>query len=294
MTTAPDPPLDPTPPPPAPPAARARRFGAGDVLALAALLVAVGVILLRREGSPLAGWLEQHLTLSRLDPNVRDHAVQVLTVPLGSVIVVLFRITLGLGMLGPFRPILIALAMQWTGAVVGATFLTVVMVLIVLLRPRLRRGLLPYYGRLSLLLAIVVLIQTTALLVGAASEWRALELTAFFPIVVLTLTADGFARALAQDGFRSAVFRGAVTLFVAQVIHVVVHFPGVRAAILGHPELLLVEIAAIFFLANHAALGVLRGMNPERAPAPRPLPTEAPAGSPQASQPVSPPEGEES
>src|ERR1035437_9789308 len=88
------------------------------------------------------------------------HRLQyVLFVPLGAVVVVFFRQTLGVRLLGPFRSILIAVAFQITGILPGLFFLIVVIGIIVAVRPLLKTLRLPYFARISIMLSAVSLVM---------------------------------------------------------------------------------------------------------------------------------------
>src|SRR5262245_62043119 len=90
-----------------------------------ALLIAVPalVLLARHPGLPSSGFLEHHLSLTGLPLRVQRHLGDVLFIPLGALLVVFVRLTLGLRVLGPFRPVLLAIAFRLTGIPFGLAFL---------------------------------------------------------------------------------------------------------------------------------------------------------------------------
>lgn len=166
-------------------------------------------------------------------------------------------------MLGPFRPILIAIGMKGTGIGLGVLYMVAVLVTILVVRPRLLAGnWLPYFGRLSVLLALVVLVQVTVLLFALHLGFEPLVRTALFPIVVLTLAADGFARALSDEGRASAIWRGGSTLTVALAVLFIDRIPGFGEVLIRFPELVLVEIGLILLFANALDYRLLRNLNP--------------------------------
>jgi hypothetical protein len=231
----------------------------GPVLLCAA---AAAMLLLRHPALPTAGALREHVSLIELPPAAARQVLQILMIPLGSAIVVFVRLTLGLQMLGPFRPILIAIALHITGLSVGALMVVLAMVTVLMVRPRLRGRGVPYFGRLSVLLVCVALVVIATVIAAEALGFEALERVVFFPIVVLMLTADGFARVLGRDGVTQAVWRGSVTLAVALTINLVLDLPGLPSTLLRYPELALVELAAILLIASRLKLRLLRSLNP--------------------------------
>jgi len=221
------------------------------------LLAAAGVTLmvLRVGDGPMARWLMANVSFEALPLDAQAHVDDLLLVPAASVLVVFCRITLGLRMLGPFRPILIGLAFYQTGVVPGTLFIAVIMAVVALLHPRLNRGAVPYFGRLTVLLAIVVIAELFVLLVGTHLRSAPMMEAAVFPIIVLCLSADGFARVLGTDGVAQAVWRGAVTVLLAVLISTLGNVDVIADFLFAFPELVLVEIAAILVISTRMDWG---------------------------------------
>lgn len=239
----------------------------GAFLPFLFLLSCVALVALRETDTTIGDWLERFATLRHADERIKTHAMHALSIPVGAVAVVFIRLTLGLRMLGPFRPILIALAFQYTGIVPGMIVLAGVWAIVSLIRPRLRGSLLPYYSRLGVLLTLVVLLMTVILLIGEASESSLLRLSAFFPVVVLCLSADGLARSVADDGIGVAVYRGATTVLIAVGIYYAVSPLSVQEFLLGHPELALGQIGVILLISKYLDFKLFEGPEPDPATA---------------------------
>jgi hypothetical protein len=232
-------------------------------LAVVLLVVTAAMQIARHVGGDVADFMSTYVALDVFTPDVQEHLGAVLMVPLGSLIVVFARLTLGIRMLGPFRPILIAIALHATGVLVGGLFLVIVLYAVAQLRPRLKNRGLPYFGRLSVLLATVVLIEVVVLLVGGAYGLEELQRAAYFPIVVLCLAADGFARVLEEQGLRIASWRATTTFGLALIINALYQLAPVQDALLAWPELILALIAAILLVSSDLNLQLLQGLNPK-------------------------------
>lgn len=239
------------------------KTSAGGWTALFLVTIALSSVVARQFEWEIGSFLDDHVSLWSLTLDVEDQVLQLLMVPLASLTVVFCRITLGLRMLGPFRPILIAIAIQETGVILGTAFLIVVLTVVVAIRPRLRGGWLPYFGRLSLMLSAVVVVLVAVILIGAGLDHESLQKLAFFPIVVLTLTADGFASSLDKEGMPSAVARAAATVVTAVLINLMVSIAWVHDTLFTYPELVLVEIALILIVATRLRIGMLEKLNPK-------------------------------
>jgi hypothetical protein len=211
---------------------------------------------------PVADLLARTISLEALPAEVTAQLRLVLLVPVGAVVVVLFRLTLGIRVLGPFRPILIAIALQLTGLVAGLAFLILVMATIAIIRPLVRGAGLPYFARVAVLVSTVAVFVITAVL---ASDWLQMEQllrVAFFPIVVLCLVAESFARTLHDEGAGSAVWRAVMTILAALLINAIAALPGLLNSLLAFPELTLLTLAMVVTVAKRLDLRLLATLNP--------------------------------
>jgi hypothetical protein len=75
---------------------------------------------------------------------------------------------------------------------------------------------------------------------------------------------EGFARTLSKEGLKSAVWRGAATVFVAILITFFSQIDGLRSMFLYYPELLICQIGCIVVIAEFFDLRLLSFLNPPR------------------------------
>jgi len=222
----------------------------------------LAMVALKFSNLPMAEFLSRTISLQGLPAEVTAQLRLVLLVPLGAVVVVLFRLTLGIRVLGPFRPILIAIALQLTGLGAGLAFLILVMATIAIIRPLVRGAGLPYFARVSVLVSTVAVFVIATVL---ASHWLQLEpllRVAFFPIVVLCLVAESFAKTLYDEGAGSAVWRAVMTILAALLINAIAALPGLLNSLLIFPELTLLSLAMIVTVANRLDFRLLATFNP--------------------------------
>jgi D-alanine-D-alanine ligase len=226
------------------------------------VVLATALTLGRMSWAPTADVLGRFVSLTSLPPSMLERVSYLLFVPVGALVVVLVRLTLGIRLLGPFRSILLAIAFQITGVTLGLLFLAVVIAAIVLLRPHLKQMGLPYFGRVSVILGTV-----TGLMIGAvlAASWLGLDhlqRVAYFPIVVLCLAGDGFAIKLNKEGPASALWRGATTAVVAVLITWLSNIPGLDLYLLSFPELVIHLVVWMIVVSEHFDLRLLAWLNP--------------------------------
>lgn len=194
---------------------------------------------------------------SALPIAMQDRLEYLLFIPLGAFLVVFVRLTLGIRLLGPFRSILIAIAFQVTGILLGLVFMTVVTMFIVMIRPFLKKIRLPYFGRTSFILSAVACIVVAVVFCAAFLEIDSLRRVMYFPIVVLSLIGEGVSRTVTKEGWLPALWRSFTTILVAIVITGLANIPGFSQILITFPELLLLQIAGIVFISEYLDLRLL-------------------------------------
>ena len=199
-------------------------------------------------------------SLADLPPSLHHAMENVLVVPLGAVLVVFFRLTLGIEVLGLFRPILMAVAFGIVGMPLALGFLLFVLVIIVGLRAPLRD--LHAYARVAVLLSIVAALLLVPLFAGKWWGLRWLQELALFPVIALCLTCESFAKVADRHGVREAIWRTVTTVIVAALTYAITSYPGTVTFFLRFPELLLAQAAFILLMTKYLSLRLL-----ERSPA---------------------------
>lgn len=202
------------------------------------------------------------MSFDALPHDMGHRAVHLLVAPIGALVVVLFRLTLGIRVLGPFRSVLLAVAFEMTGIAVGLAAFTIVVCAIVALRPVYKRLRLAYFGRSAAMLASVAGILILCMLGGLALGMSTIEHLAFFPVVVMTLTGEAFANTYRREGTKSAVWRTGMTALVGVIITLLTGPAAVREALLRFPEITLLCLAGILVIGTSCKFRMLQAMNP--------------------------------
>jgi hypothetical protein len=231
------------------------------------------LIALKQTGLPVGSFLRRHDSLAGLPRGLHGVVANILLVPLGALVVVSFRLTLGLRVLGPFRSILLAFAFLSTGIVVGLSFFSATVAILIFSRPFVRALRLPYFGRVSVMLSLVAVLLILATLSGTWLSSAALRGVAHFPIVVLCLIGEAVAKAIRTEGAVVGVWRASMTALGAVLVTAVASIAGLRELLLRNPELMLIETAAIVFVARFCAWRLLDSLNPRarKQPEQRPM-----------------------
>ncbi|MBN1852069.1 MAG: hypothetical protein JW829_05065 [Pirellulales bacterium] len=211
---------------------------------------------------PTSEFFSRLLTLADLPAPMHRRLYYILFIPVGAILVVLCRLTFGIRLLGPFRSILLGVAFQITGILAGILFLVPVIAAIVVIRPTLKAMRLPYFSRVSVILSLVSAIMIGVILLGNWLDADALRRVAYFPIVVLCLVGEGFARTLNKESMQSALWRGSMTVLIAILLAWLSQMPWLRHLLLNYPELLLVQMGGIIAISEFFDLRLFQWLNP--------------------------------
>ena len=244
----------------------ARRELTAAQRAFVAVLLVAPALLVAWKCSTLPGAeaLRGVLSLDGLDGQDLGRVHHLLVAPLAALFVVFCRVTLGLRVLGPFRSILLAMAFQATGPLVGLAFFTIVVGAVVFIRPRLKGLKMPFYGKSAAMLVCVTITVVAALLAGVSFGLAEVVRVAYFPIGVLTLTGESVAAAKRREGWRSAVWRSGLTAGVAVVIAVLTSPEMVSTTMARFPELVVLSLGLVVVVSRTMKLRLLQWLNPPR------------------------------
>lgn len=173
-----------------------------------------------------------------------------LMLPIGALVVVLFRNVVGMPTFGTFLPALLAAAAGETGPGWGILGVCVVVAVVAVVRWLFRRFELLHSPMLAILLAAVT---TTLLITSMAAEGFGLaRLThiVLFPIAVLAITAERFYMSVADHGVKKALTEFGGTIVVMLGCYVVMNSQALQALLIGFPEVLLLVVAADLYMGR--------------------------------------------
>ena len=237
------------------------RNAANLKLPLAALfLVPLALAIGRLPFLPTSSFLMDYFSLAHLSDHFRAVIENVLFVPTGALVVVIFRLILGIQMLGLFRPILLAIAFNIIGIPISAAFLVVVLTFIVFLRPLLSTD--HNYARIAVMLSIAATLLLIPLIVGNWLRVAWLVKIADFPVIALCLTCESFAKVLEREGIREAIWRTLTTVVVAAIITMLTSLSSVLDLFVHFPELLMAQAGLIMLINKHVDMRLFENKRP--------------------------------
>lgn len=195
--------------------------------------------------------LVDRASLHGLPPRLQLAMRLLLLVPLGALIVSIYRNFVGTPTFGTFMPILIALALRETRPLAGLTVLGVVLVVGILGRRFLSQLRLLVVPRLSLLLTFVIFI--VGALAVFAVQWGLEDAlnAALLPMVIMTMTIERVGIVVEEEGVRSAVRTTAGTVLVAGTGYFVFQSEALQRTVFTFPELNLLVVAALLLVGRY-------------------------------------------
>jgi transglutaminase-like putative cysteine protease len=180
----------------------------------------------------------------------------ILMLPIGALVVVVFRNVIGMPTFGTFLPALIAAASGETGAAWGLVAVILIVTVVALVRWALHRLELLHSPTLAILLAAVSVTVLGISLVAEHAHLGRLALITMFPLAVMAITAERFFLALAEHGPVKAGKELAGTLAVMLACFVVMNSLALQVLVIGFPEVLLFVVAADVYLGRWVGVRV--------------------------------------
>jgi len=177
--------------------------------------------------------------------------------PVGALIVVLFRNVIGLPTFGTFLPALIAAGAGQTGAWWGVLGVLITIAAVALVRSAVQRLGLLHSPTLAILLAGVTVALLATTMIAERAGLGGLARVGFFPIAVLAIASESFYLAWTEQGRRPAFRELAGTLVVTLGCFVVMHSLALQILLVGFPEVLLLVVAANVYLGRWVGVRLL-------------------------------------
>ena len=202
--------------------------------------------------SPDDGAVWQELSLHPLPPVEHQLVRFLLLLPLGALIVTVYRVVIGIPTFGTFTPALLGLAfLDWKVLPLGMSIIFVTVMLGWGLRHVLDHFHLLMVPRLAILLTLIVLSLIAFVVTAGRFGIPVTQYVALFPLVILTHMVERFGTVEAEDGTPASFKALLCTFLVAVTVSLVLSPDVVTATLFSYPELLGLVIAALFLLGRY-------------------------------------------
>ncbi len=191
------------------------------------------------------------VSLYRLPVGSQEAVRILLLLPIGALIISVFRNLVGLRTFGTFMPLLIALALRDLSLSLGLSLVGSVIALGIVSRLFLDRLQLLLVPRLGVLLCVVVLAIIAQSLLGRSYEVKDLFASILFPVVILTMLIERYSITSAEEGPGAAVRRLASSTLIAVCIYPVFRLDALVHVMFGFPELVISTMGALVAIGGY-------------------------------------------
>ena len=179
-----------------------------------------------------------------------------LLIPLGALMIALFRNVIGVRTYGTFMPILISLALREYSLWRSLLLVMGVIVFALGLRRLLEFLRLLMVPRLSIMLCTVVLLVACFALVGDETQTSALFAGVLFPMVILTMLTERIFITSAEEGVREALLYAAISTGVAATIHPIFRNAHAEYLMFTFPELTFCAMGVLVWIGGYTGYRV--------------------------------------
>jgi transglutaminase-like putative cysteine protease len=178
----------------------------------------------------------------------------VVMVPLGAVIIVIFRNVLGFHVFGTFLPALIAASLRHTGFLMGMAAFAGVIVLVSVIRRLTQKLQLLHSPQLAILLTSVVGLMLGVAALADAQDVPRLARFTLFPVAIMSITAERFALMEIEEGRAKAWVTLARTMVVVYFCYLAMTSLSLQILFLAFPEMLLLLVIVDIWLGRWTGL----------------------------------------
>jgi len=176
----------------------------------------------------------------------------ILMLPIGILVVVIFRNLVGLETFGTFMPALIAIGFRETGLVYGLLLFALIIIFGFVVRWIISHFQLLHTPRLAIILTGVVVFMLGLITVGIVLGETQFSRVALFPLVILTLTVERFSIISEEYGLFHAFRTTALTMLVTSLTYLVMSNRMLQATVVSFPEILLVVVALYIYIGRYS------------------------------------------
>jgi hypothetical protein len=198
--------------------------------------------------------VDKFLSLYSLPLHFQNAVKLLLLIPIGALVVTIFRVIIGMPTFGTFAPIILALAFREISLGIGLACLALMVTVGCLLRKLLDALKILVIPRISLVVTVVVLMAVGIMLGGNFLGEKRLLHISLFPMIIITWTIERFSVLQIEDGTFTALKTALGTTIVALAAYFLMGWPDMRFYLFTFPEILLAVIGLLLLFGRYTGL----------------------------------------
>jgi len=180
-----------------------------------------------------------------------------LLLPIVAVAVAILRNVIGLKTFGTLLPALIALGLTNVDLWWGVAALLIVLLMVALLHFPLEKFGLLHTPKLVIMVTVVVITLLVISLISIEQQWTALSMSMLLPVVVLTITAERFAKTLVEEQLPDALKMLGYTLLIAGLCYPMFQADLLLGVFMNFPETYFVLLGIMIFLGRWIGMRIM-------------------------------------
>ncbi len=181
----------------------------------------------------------------------------ILLIPIGTLVVLIMRVLVGLRTSGTFMPVLIAVAFLHTQLLPGLTIFIAIVSIGLWMRSILSQMNMLLVARLSAVIIVVIgIMAAMSVLSWKLGISQALTIT-FFPMIILAWTIERMSILWEEEGPKDVIIEGFGSLLVATISYLLMTNPVVEHLTFNFPELLLTVLGFTLMLGQYTGYRLL-------------------------------------
>ncbi len=181
----------------------------------------------------------------------------IVMLPLGILVIVIFRNIIGLETFGTFMPALIAIGFRDTGLNNGLLLFTLIITFGTGVRAAISHLQLLHTPRLAIVLTMVIVFLLGLTTFGLSFGFTDFARVALFPLAIMTLTIERFSILTEENGLVSALKVYVSTMIVASLAYLLMSWRLLQGIIVGFPEALLLVLALYIYLGRYSGFRLM-------------------------------------
>lgn len=197
------------------------------------------------------------ISLMNLSVNAQEVFRILLLVPLGALLVVVFRNLIGIETAGTFAPVLLALAFRETSLGAGILLFLLVVGSGLGIRLYLERLQLLVIPRLAAVVTLVVLLMALSSIVSAQLELQLGLSIALFPMVIMAWIIERMSITWEEEGPKEVLHATLGTLVVSSLSYFIFTSDTLQHVLFTFPELLLVVLSSMLVIGRYTGYRLL-------------------------------------
>jgi len=192
-----------------------------------------------------------NFSLYALPSSQQNAFKQLLLIPIGALVVVIFRILIGIRTMGTFMPILFSLAFMQTTLLSGLMMFFVIVASGLVVRSYLSRLQLLLVARISAVIIVVISIMSIMSIVSFKLGIDEVLKITFFPMIILSWTIERMSILWEEAGGREAMTQVGGSLVVAIAAFFAMDNTFIRHLTFTFPEMLLIVLSLVILVGRY-------------------------------------------